>query len=121
MFEHRPLDPNARAALEEFASEILAQGRYDFDMGSKLADFCRDAGLAAVESSSWPDAELAFQGPAAPDVMEAWRRRFARLTGMREFLGQARFVASREALLHSLAAPDHEAGAGVTMVLARKP
>ena len=121
MFEHRPLDENARAALAEFATEMQAQGRYDFDMGSKLAGFCTAAGLEAVESSNWADAELAFPGRAAPDVLEAWRRRFARLTAMREFLGQARFVASREALLHSLAAPDHEAGAGVTMVLARKP
>jgi trans-aconitate methyltransferase len=121
MFEHRPLEPNARAALEEFATEMQAQGRYDFDMGAKLADFCSAAGLEAVQSSNWADAELAFQGPAAPDVLEAWRRRFARLTGMREFLGQARFVASREALLHSLSAPDHEAEASVVMVLARKP
>jgi len=121
MFEHRPLDENARTALEEFATEMQAQGRYDFNMGSKLADFCSAAGLEAVESSNWADAELAFQGPAPPDVLEAWRRRFARLTAMREFLGQARFVASREDLLHSLAAPEHECGASVTMVLARKP
>lgn len=118
---HRPLPPDVRNMLRGFEHCARRRLRYDVDMGSKLARFLTAAGLNLVEESRWDDPELAFQGPARPEVLDAWRRRFARMPALRADLGQSRFTRCRNAFLECLAAPDHTCDAAVVMVIARKP
>jgi hypothetical protein len=80
-----------------------------------------EAGLTLVEECRWSDPELAFQGPAPPEVVDAWRRRFGRMPVLRSDLGDARFARCRHAFLECLSAPDHACDAAVVMVIARKP
>jgi SAM-dependent methyltransferase len=118
---HRPLPPDVRAMLRSFAGRARRRRLYDVDMGSKLARFVSKAGLTLVAESRWSDPELAFQGPAPPEVVDAWRRRFDRMPTLRADLGDARFARCRDAFLECLSAPDHACDAAVVMVIARKP
>lgn len=118
---HRPLSEETRRVFERFAALGRQSGLYDADMGSKLHTFLQDAGLEVVERTTWPDAELAFQGPAAPEVLDAWRRRFERMPAFRRWLGDVRFARVRDEFLACLAATDHATDAAVVMVIARKP
>lgn len=118
---HRPLPPDVWDMLHACADRARRRLRYDADMGSKLARFVTDAGLPLVEESRWDDPELAFQAPARPEILDAWRRRFARMLALRADLGEARFTRCRDAFLECLAAPDHACDASVVMVIARKP
>jgi SAM-dependent methyltransferase len=120
LLAHQPLPSDVRdmlRAFEERARECLG---YDVDMGSKLARFVTDAGLTVVEASRWPDPELAFQGPAPPDILDAWRQRLARMPALRADLGDARFARCRDAFLACLSSPDHTCDAAVVLVIARR-
>jgi len=118
---HRPLSAETRRVFERFAALGRKSGLYDPDMGAKLASFLHAAGLEITERGRWPDAELAFQAPAAPDVLEAWRRRFDRMPALRRWLGEAAFPRVRDDFLACLAATDHASDAAVVMVVAATP
>ena len=120
LFGHDPLSPATHALLDAFADDALAAGRYDFRMGRKLALAARQAGLEPLTATTLPDAELAFTGPAAPDVIDAWRRRLARMPLLQRHCGEG-FPALERELLACLAHPGHRSSATVQMVLARKP
>lgn len=117
---HRPMSEETRGVFERFATLGRQSGLYDPDMGSKLAAFLEGAGLEVVESTRWPDAELAFQGPATPEVLDAWQRRFERMPAFRRRLGDAAFPKVRDDFLACLAAPDHATDSAVVMVVGRK-
>jgi SAM-dependent methyltransferase len=116
---HAPLEPDVRDDLSQFSEKLHEAGHYDFGMGSRLVGFMREAGLKVVAEYDFEDPELAFQGPANPEVIEAWRRRFSRLKGLRKFLGKPRFAIVEEAFIDCLRAPDHYSSARVVMVVAQ--
>lgn len=117
---HRPLTGETRRVFERLTTRGRQSGLYDADMGSKLDRFLQGAGLEIIERTTWPDAELAFQGPARAEVLEAWHRRFDRMPAFRRWLGDAAFARVRDAFLACLAAPDHTTDSAVVMVIARK-
>lgn len=102
---HEPISAATRSQIETFYEDSLAQGRYDFRAGRKLAAAVEAKGFEAREIDL-PDDELAFTGAADPEVLEAWRQRLARMKRLEQFFG-AGFVAFRTELLGCLVSPDH--------------
>jgi SAM-dependent methyltransferase len=117
LFAHSPLEPRTRELLEAYAGDAFAQGRYDFRMGSKLTAHLAAAGFRVTRELTLDDRELAFQGPATPDILASWRRRLDRMTLLHDFCGPEK-SAVREDLLACLASPAHECTARVLSCVA---
>ena len=115
---HEPLPSPMGARIEEFYS--IAARRYDFRCGRKLVGAAERAGLVVAHDGVLPDAELSFQGSASAEVLEAWRLRFERMGGLRDFFG-ADFAALQRAFLDALSSPEHRARCEVRLVVARCP
>lgn len=119
LFGHAPLSERTRSLLQGFADDARACGRYDFRMGGKLRDCLGQAGFAVTRVLTLPDQEFCFEGAAAPEVLEAWRRRLQRMPGLRRFCASA-FAQVEEEFLSCLARPDHVATARVIACIATK-
>jgi SAM-dependent methyltransferase len=119
LFGHEPLAVQTRALLTAYADEALAAGRYDFLMGRKLEHHVRHAGFRVAKTFQLADRELSFNGRAQPQVLQAWRERFARMTLLRRFCGtQARAVEAD--FLQCLERDDHRSLATVCCCVAGK-
>ena len=103
LFGHEPLGARTRSLLEAYARDALAAGRYDFRMGRNLAAHLEQAGFGVTETLVAGDQELSFDGPARPDVLDAWRTRLDRMTLLRDFCGSG-FGQVRDEFLGCLAA-----------------
>jgi SAM-dependent methyltransferase len=117
LFGHAPLGMKSASLLEDYARDALDQGRYDFHMGKKLVGYLEHAGFKIWRELRIPDRELAFEGPASADVLEAWRRRFDRMKLLREFCG-ADFAHVRDEFLRCLKHPEHRSLAEVRCCIA---
>ena len=91
--------------------------RYDVHMGRKLVAHAERAGFRTRVATTLPDRELAFDGPADPGVVDAWRRRLDRMTLLRAFCGPE-LDAVRDDFLACLGREDHVARAKVHFVVA---
>jgi SAM-dependent methyltransferase len=120
MWAHRPLSPRTQALLESYRLDALQARRYDFQMGRKLANAARAAGLTVQHDISVPDQEFAFDGPALPEVIEAWGQRLDLMKMLQVWCGE-QFGAVRADWLQGLADPDHRSDASVRYCLAFKP
>ncbi|HEX6881959.1 MAG TPA: methyltransferase domain-containing protein [Planctomycetota bacterium] len=119
LFAHEPLEPRVREILAAYVDEALASGRYDFRMGRKLRAHAARAGLTVSAELALADPELAGDGPASPEVLEAWRARFERMQLLRQRCGDE-LERVRDAFLACLADPGHRAGARVVGCLATR-
>ncbi len=119
LFGHEPLGAHARSLLEGYADLALAAGRYDFRMGRKLRASLEACGCTVAAELELPDRELSFAGAAAPEVLDAWRDRFRRMTGLRDACGPE-LAAVRDELLACLARPDHRSTARVVCCIATR-
>jgi len=106
LFGHEPVEPQTRSLLVAYAEDALAANRYDFHMGRKLHIHLERAGFTLADSRTLADKELAFDGPAAPDVLESWKSRLERMKVLRDFCGVT-FERVRDDLLAALACGDH--------------
>jgi SAM-dependent methyltransferase len=120
LFGHEPMSTATRRQFERLYDEALCDGRYDFRMGRKLEAHARSAGLEVVDELSLPDLELAFEGAARSEVLEAWARRFDRMHMLPAVFGAA-FGAIRSQFLAALASPEHHSAARVLCVKALVP
>jgi len=116
---HEALPSRFRDEVARFYDEARRAGRYDFEAGRRLAAAARAVGLGVVHEGTVPDDELAFDGAAAPDVLEAWRERLRRIVGLKMFMGE-RFDDFVRILLDTLASPNHRSSARVCCVVARR-
>jgi ubiquinone/menaquinone biosynthesis C-methylase UbiE len=112
LFGHEPLGERTTALLSGYADEAFAAGRYDFRMGRKLTDHLQHAGFAVSRTLTLVDQELSFDGPALPEVIDAWRARLRRMTLLREFCGPE-IDRVEEELLGCLMRPEHRSTARV--------
>lgn len=119
LFGHEPLSPRAKELFRAYGDESFIAGRYDFQMGRKLREHLSNSGFSVLAELRLDDQELAFQGSAAPNVIDAWRMRLDRMTMLREFCG-SEFDAVRDEFLGCLARPDHRSTAQVYTCIARK-
>jgi SAM-dependent methyltransferase len=120
LFGHEPLSERTRELLQAYTDDARAAGRYDFHMGHKLASHLTSAGFVVTQHLTVPDRELAFDGPAEPEVREAWRARFERMSLLRSSWGDA-YERVRDEFLRALADPHHRSRASVHVCLAVRP
>lgn len=118
LFAHEPLDSKTKQALDAYVENALACGRYDFRAGRKLEGHVRSAGFEVIKVLTLPDTELSGQGPATPEVVQAWRERFARLGSLHRFLGPTSSDVV-EAFLDCLSRSDHRSSTTVRCCIAR--
>lgn len=116
-FAHEPLEAPVREHLEAYVADALAARRYDFRMGRKLRGHLERAGLAVTAELALADQEFSFDGPARPEVHEAWRERFERMPLLRQQCG-GEFEHVRAEFLRCLARPEHRSRARVLVCLA---
>jgi len=114
---HEPRASALAADIGGFYASARERG-YGFENGRRLAPAMLAAGLTVIHEGTLDDDELAFDGPAPRDVIDAWRARFARMHGMQAHFG-ARFADVERALLDSLASPAHRSLCRVVLVVAR--
>ena len=117
LFGHEPLPARQKALLEAYIQESLEARRYDYRMGGKLSDFLARAGWKVSGEFQVPDAELAFDGPATPEVLRAWGERLDRLISLRKFCGDD-FEELRGEFMNCLASSRHLSRARVCCRLA---
>jgi SAM-dependent methyltransferase len=119
LFGHEPLGARSKALLEAYARDALAAGRYDFHMGRKLRDHLERSGFAVSKVLTLRDQELAFDGPAHPEVVDAWRTRLDRMKLLHDFCGPS-FAQVRDEFLGCLTRAEHRSMAKVTCCIATK-
>lgn len=107
----------AQQLLRHFARESAAAGRYDFDMGAKLTDFLSAAGFAVTLQRTLADRELSFEGPAEPEVLQAWAARLQRMHLLRQRAAQD-CPSLADDLLACLGSADHSTQCRVHFVIA---
>jgi len=116
---HEPVSEHTRKMLDAFAEEAFAAGLYDFHMGHKLESHLECAGFSISHAFTVEDQELSFQGPAEPDVIQAWRARFERMPLLRKFCG-IEFPRVQSEFLDCLASADHVSVATVHCCIATR-
>jgi SAM-dependent methyltransferase len=119
LFGHQPLSASSKALLRAYADEALASGRYDFFMGRKLRDHMQTCRFAVSKVFTVDDREFSFNGPALPEVLDAWRARFNRMTLLHDFCGES-FDQLQEEFLGCLGREDHTSTAKVCCCIANK-
>lgn len=119
LFGHEPLGPRTRALLEAYAREAFSAGRYDFHMGRKLEDHLARCGFTVSTRLTLGDAELSFDGPARPEVTDAWRTRLDGMRLLRDFCGPE-FERVRDEFLGCLTNAGHRSVAKVYCCIASR-
>src|SRR6185437_1900628 len=104
---HEPRSDATRDIVERFYGEAFEKRRYDFRVGRRLASALENQGFH-VTITELADRELAFDGPASPEVLKAWRARFARMGGLKSFLGNG-FTDFTDSFVRVLESPQHRA------------
>jgi ubiquinone/menaquinone biosynthesis C-methylase UbiE len=119
LFGHEPLSVQTKQLFKAYAEDALAAGRYDFFMGRKLPGYLERCGFAVSKILTLEDQELSFSGPARPEVLDAWRSRFNRMSLLRDFCGK-NFEKLQEEFLRCLIRVDHESLSKVCCCIATK-
>ena len=91
---------------------------YDFRAGRRLASVLETQGFHAT-ATELADRELAFDGPASAEVLEAWRARFSRMQGLKAFLGNG-FADFTDSFIGALQSPRHRALCKVVCCVGRR-
>ena len=115
---HEPRSDATRDTIERFYGEAVAKRRYDFRVGRQLASALESQGFR-VTTTELPDRELAFDGPASPEVLNAWRARFARMGGLKSVLGKD-FPDFTDSFVRALESPQHRALCRVVCCVGRR-
>jgi SAM-dependent methyltransferase len=118
LLSHAPLGAKHSAILQAYTREAFDAGRYDFEMGARLAGHLAAAGFAVEVERVLPDQELSFSGPAPPDVLQAWSDRLERMRLLQQRAGSD-WVSLRHEFLRCLASPAHTSACRVHFCLAR--
>jgi hypothetical protein len=118
LFGHELVSPRTRQLFEAYAKDALEAGRYDFHMGRKLKDHLRRLGCSDLTVLTVDDQEFSFRGPARPEVVDAWRDRFKRMSLLRTFFGSKMDEVEGE-FLDCLAREDHQSAAKVYCCIGR--
>jgi ubiquinone/menaquinone biosynthesis C-methylase UbiE len=115
---HEPRSDATRDTIERFYGEAFEKSRYDFRVGRRLASALESQGFQ-VSSTELTDRELSFDGPASPEVLEAWQARLARMGGLKAFLGDG-FADFTGDFVRALQSPRHRASCRVVCCVGRR-
>jgi len=88
-------------------------------MGKKLNGHLAMAGFEVEAHRILNDQELSFQGSAAPDVLQAWADRLARMHLLQERARQARLSLNKD-FLGCLGSPAHTTNCCVHFCIGRR-
>ncbi len=113
---HTPLPDADRAAIESFYEEARRRGTYEFCLRSRLLAALPELGFRVQADQELEDQELAFAGKAPPEIEAAWRARFARMPGLRAFVGED----CVGGLMETLCSEEHRSQAKVWTVIAER-
>ena len=116
---HEPLSDKTHRTIHEFYEDALREERYDFRAGRKIQDVLENNGFR-VTSLTLEDRELAFNGPADPEVAQAWVDRFSRMGGLKAFLKDG-FTPFKEEFLQCISSKDHQSLCKVICCIGTKP
>lgn len=115
---HEPRSDATRDIVERFYRDAFEKRRYDFRAGRRLASTLESEGFV-VTTTELADRELAFDGRASPEVLEAWRTRFSRMAGLKTFLGSD-FADFTDGFIAALESPQHRALCRVVCSVGRR-
>ena len=104
---HEPLSHKTRSTIHEFYEEAFREKRYDFRAGRKIQGVL-ESNSFNVTSRVLEDKELSFNGPANPDVEQAWIDRFSRMDGLKAFLKDD-FIPFKEEFVQCISSKNHQA------------
>jgi SAM-dependent methyltransferase len=107
LYNHEPLNDATAKIFREYYSLQRQRNMYDFEMGTRLKKYLKDAEFLITHEEDKPDAELAFTGQATPDIIEAWERRFDRMYKFREHVGGSVFGQIRQEFIKCLQDKHH--------------
>jgi len=120
LFSHEPLSQSTRELFKTYYLRQSKNNFYDFEMGHKLKDFIFSCGLSIIHEEDLYDPELAFNGPAEPQIVKSWESRFDRMHGFKEYLGEFKFSKIKREFLECLVDKNHSCSAIVKFILAKK-
>lgn len=115
---HEPRPDTTREAVDRFYTDAFEKGRYDFRAGRRLICALESQGFQ-VTTMDLRDSELSFDGPASSEVIRAWQQRFARMGGLKTFLGED-FREFTEGFLRSLTSSEHRTRCRVVCCVGRR-
>jgi SAM-dependent methyltransferase len=115
---HEPRSDTTRDTIERFYGQAFEQRRYDFRVGRRLCSVLESQGFH-VSTTELTDRELSFDGTALPEVLGAWHARFARMGGLKSFLGD-RFADFTDSFARTLQSPEHRALCRVVCCVGRR-
>ena len=118
-FGHTPLSETAQEQFRKYYQFQLKNELYDFEMGSKLKNILQNKNLQIVHETSIEDKELSFNGPAEPQIIEAWKTRLGRMKPLQSFLGE-NFQKVKTEFLSCLLSAEHQSICEVKFIVARK-
>lgn len=118
-FSHQPLSEMTQNYLQQNVKNALQSERYDFNIGHKLGAYLEQAGFKILKQDCFADAELSFEGPASPEVLQAWDRRLQRMAPLQALCGDD-FEALQADFLNCLQSPTHRSQAKVYFYLAER-
>lgn len=121
LFGHEPLAPRWRAVIEKYYGRSLDEGLYHFRSRDHVRQTLSALGWRIEVDRDLDDDEFCFVGPAAPEVLEAWKLRlgFMMPRFLERFGNEA--VGFDEAFLRCLQSEQHRSHARVWFLLARSP
>lgn len=103
---HKPIARKTRSTIREFYEEAFREKRYDFMAGRKIQGVLESNGFS-VTCLVLEDKELSFNGPANPDVEQAWIDRFSRMGGLKAFLKDD-FISFKEEFVQCISSKNHQ-------------
>lgn len=120
LFSHEPLSQSTQELFKTYYLRQSENNIYDFEMGNKLKDIIFSCGLSIIHEEDLYDSELAFNGPAEPQIVKSWESRFDRMHGFKEYLGELKFSEIKREFLECLVDKNHSCNALVKFILAKK-
>jgi ubiquinone/menaquinone biosynthesis C-methylase UbiE len=119
LFSHRPLKRSTADLFKNYYERQCKNKSYDFQMGSKIHDIILSCGLSILHEENKYDRELTFNGPAEPQILQAWEARFERMYGFMDYLGEESFKRIKSEFLDCLTKENHESDTLVKFIVAR--
>jgi SAM-dependent methyltransferase len=119
---HRPQSPETIREWQDMEEQLRQQQyRYDCHAGHKLRNILERSNLfCVVEEQEWDGPEFAFNGPAPPYIIEAWRQRLRRMKFPKKYFGRDKLETMEREFLECLAREDHTSTTKLTLIVAKK-
>lgn len=117
---HEPQAPDTLKAWTDMEESWRTEHGYDTTAAERIERILVETDFEILEVSEWEDAEFAFQGPASPAILEAWKGRLARIKAPRQLMGDELFEQSAKEFLACLQGEEHRTTSRLRFFIARR-